>query len=373
MKSIKQTLIYAFALACSQNSVSAQSNLSLKIGDPAPAIKYSKWIKGEAIKTFDPSRLYILEFWATWCGPCKAAMPHLTKLQQTYKDKVKIIGVGISERVAEGQPYESSLPNVEKFVKGNAANMGYDVIADNNEQYMGNNWMKASGENGIPCTFIVQQNKVIWIGSPGKLDSLLPKILEGSYDMEAFAAGHNKKAETSKKQNEELLALFAPIESAIKAKEYKKAYALMEVLQEKRPEYRTGMELTKFKVMLDDNEFEAVELAKKLQKENPSFPSVFVALISKKDGLSKSTYLWAAKNFDAVKKDPDPVVLNTLATAYAKGGDYKMAVVHQEKALAGAQKALKDGTMPGDIMNYTVAEYEKALSEYRTKAKEGIR
>src|SRR5687768_18516505 len=87
-----------------------QDEITLRVGDAAPAIKYSKWLKGEPVSSFDGDQLYILEFWATWCGPCKGAMPHLTKLQKKYKGKVTIIGVGGWEKIKEGQPYESSMP-----------------------------------------------------------------------------------------------------------------------------------------------------------------------------------------------------------------------------------------------------------------------
>src|SRR6218665_809533 len=94
---------------------SAQQTNNLTIGDQAPQLKYGKWIKGEPVTSLTGDQLYVLEFWATWCVPCIQAMPHLTKLQKEYKDKVNFIGVNIAERVDEGKPYESSLPSVEKF------------------------------------------------------------------------------------------------------------------------------------------------------------------------------------------------------------------------------------------------------------------
>lgn len=345
----------------------AQTTVTLKIGDQAPAIKYSKWLKGEALTSLDPSQLYILEFWATWCGPCKMAMPHLTKLQQEYKGKALFIGVGVWEKVAEEKPYESSLPYVERFVKGNDANMGYSVIADNNEQFMGNNWLKAAGENGIPSTFIVKNNQVIWIGHPNALDSLLPKVIDGSYDMKAFAAKHSRSADAAKKQMAAMQEMFSPVNNAIKAKEYKKAYALMDELLAKLPQYKTMLDLMRFRVMLDDNEKAAVEFAKGIQREGKSAAPLLLGEVYAKEGLSKSTYLWVAKNCEDAKLSSSPVLSNALAATYAKAGDYKMAVMHQEKAVEEAKAALKKGEMIGTIMDYTVDEYEKLLEEYRKK------
>jgi thiol-disulfide isomerase/thioredoxin len=54
---------------------------SLTGRDPAPPLKVSKWLKGEEVKRFEPGKVYVVEFWATWCGPCIAFMPHLAELQ----------------------------------------------------------------------------------------------------------------------------------------------------------------------------------------------------------------------------------------------------------------------------------------------------
>ncbi|MNN89200.1 hypothetical protein D3C81_2069780 [compost metagenome] len=61
------------------------------------------------------------------------------------------------------------------------------------------------------------------------------------------------------------------------------------------------------------------------------------------------------------------MILDALATCYAKAGQYAKAVDNQTKALAIAEKALKDGEMVGTVMDYTVEEYKKKLAEYKNK------
>jgi len=349
------------------NNASGQISNRLTIGDTAPALKYSKWIKGKPIKSFEGDQLYILEFWATWCGPCKLAMPHITKLQEEYKDKATFIGVGVWEKVAKDKPYESSLPAVVEYVKGNDANMGYSVIADNNEQHMGNNWLKAAGQNGIPSTFIIKDNKIMWIGHPGSLDTIIPKIIAGKYDMQASKASFDKSANASSDQMAKMMAVVKPIEDAIKAKDFKKAFELMERGKIDLPQMANSFEMTKFSILVDNFSLKDVqEFASKW--DYPSAASLYLGEIYKRDNLSKETYLWAAKNFGSTEKVTNPIIFDALATCYAKAGDFASAAVHQEKALELAKKALKEGTMVGTIMDYTVTEYETKLKNYKTKA-----
>ncbi|MGX5806398.1 TlpA disulfide reductase family protein, partial [Bradyrhizobium sp. Arg314] len=70
----------------------------LHMESPAPAIKVESWLRGEPLAAFQPGKVYIVEFWATWCGPCVAAMPHLMQLQEKYKDSgLEVIGVAACE------------------------------------------------------------------------------------------------------------------------------------------------------------------------------------------------------------------------------------------------------------------------------------
>jgi cytochrome c biogenesis protein CcmG/thiol:disulfide interchange protein DsbE len=64
-------------------------------GKPAPPLKLKEWINSKALTLADlKGKIVVLDFWATWCGPCLAAVPHTNELMKKYADKgVVIIGV----------------------------------------------------------------------------------------------------------------------------------------------------------------------------------------------------------------------------------------------------------------------------------------
>ncbi|WP_197231712.1 TlpA family protein disulfide reductase [Novipirellula artificiosorum] len=65
----------------------------LGIGDPSPSLHLAKWIKGEPVESTLSGKVHVVEFWATWCGPCRAGMPHISALQSEFSDEVAFIGV----------------------------------------------------------------------------------------------------------------------------------------------------------------------------------------------------------------------------------------------------------------------------------------
>jgi len=157
-------------------TATAFGQAELKVGDTAPGLDIEQWVKGEetAIET---GNVYVVEFWATWCGPCKKSIPHLTELQEQYGDQgLTIIGVSTEEPEL-----------VNKFVRSQGGKMDYTVAVDRREGTQ-RAWMSAAGKSGIPCAFIVDRSgKIAFIGNPlpqagDGFDETLAKVITGRYD-----------------------------------------------------------------------------------------------------------------------------------------------------------------------------------------------
>ena len=150
-----------------------------EIGDRAKPLEISEWVKGKKdIDVTDGKSVYVVEFWATWCGPCISSIPHLTKLQEEYNDKV--VFIGISTETAE---------KVKPFVEKQGDKMNYTIALDKEEKCQ-KNYMTAYHQKGIPCAFIIdREGLVVWVGHPLRMDEPLKKVVEGTYDLKEEKKG----------------------------------------------------------------------------------------------------------------------------------------------------------------------------------------
>lgn len=159
----------------------ADAGPRLAPGDPAPALAVTEWIKGDAVERFQPGKVYLVELWATWCGPCLKAMPHLTEIQAAHAKDVTVLAVDVFERVNG----EARRDKVRATADAMGEKMGVRVGIDGN-RVMEKTWYTAAQRRGIPSTFVVDGNgRIAWIGHPNDVEPVLEGVLGGTWNLAA--------------------------------------------------------------------------------------------------------------------------------------------------------------------------------------------
>ena len=161
----------ALAILC-LFAFAAEARAADLVGQPAPPLAIAEWIKGEPAQLAD-GKVHVIEFWATWCGPCRQSIPHLTELQR-LKESEGVVIVGVSTEKPEV---------VRPFVESAGPRMGYRVAVDR-DQKTWEAWMEAAGVNTIPHAFVVDRaGKVVWHGMPlDGLDEVVAAVLDDTFD-----------------------------------------------------------------------------------------------------------------------------------------------------------------------------------------------
>lgn len=273
-----------------------------ELGTKAAPLDIAKWVKGEPVdlsKT-DGKQVTVVEFWATWCPPCIASIPHLTELQKKYKDKnVRVIGIS-----------DESPSVVSSFVSRQGDKIGYTVAVDNNRK-TSKGYMEAFGIPGIPHAFIVdQKGKVVWHDHPsGNLEEVLDLVVAGKFDNAA-----REKLVADRKARE------AKQRQAIEAID-KYATGLLEgkSLVDLRKHAETFMKLA-------GNDHQMLNQVAWQLMMDPQFPVRDMDLIET-----------MAKQAVDITKGEDANVLDTYAYALHKNGKTAEAIKVQEKAIKLAQ------------------------------------
>ena len=155
----------------------AGPSLGADLGDKAAPLKIAEWIKGGPVdmaKGRDKT-IYVVEFWATWCPPCRQSIPHLTELQKKYKDKGVVV-ISVTDEA----------PGVVKsFVDKQGSQMDFVVAVDKNRATSAA-YMEAFRQGSIPHAFIIdKKGRIVWHGHPmAALDQIVGEVVEGTYDVE---------------------------------------------------------------------------------------------------------------------------------------------------------------------------------------------
>ncbi|HEY2783361.1 MAG TPA: TlpA disulfide reductase family protein [Fimbriiglobus sp.] len=341
----------AFAAACclalaacgseagqAPKTVAKKEKKPLSVGDTAPPLAITKWVAGTPVKAFEPGKVYVVEFWATWCPPCIASMPHLGGLQAEYKDKGLVV-VGVTSKDGNGNTEEK----VDKFVAKRGKRHGY-AFAFCDDDAMEKAYMEAAGQDGIPCSFVVDKaGKLAFIGHPSELDGVIPKVLDGTWKGKAdIIALRNVDSAATEKMKEVMRTFDSNPAATLKGlTEFAKQYPI----QARQDEFEVRVIAAEMKTKQFDEAKAGSEAL--IKSGTDRYNGEILGFIAS---------VWTAKDLNPDRKHLDLAEKAVAAILKVEGEDDVQALVtaaqtyqamdQKEKALGYMEKAIKSADDP---------------------------
>jgi len=324
---------------------------SFGIGSKAPALDIAHWVSDghgafKPVTEFQEGHVYIVEFWATWCGPCIMSMPHLAETQEKYKDKkVQLISVS-----------DEDLDTVSEFLQGKVRGNPQQTYADLTKAYclttdpdrsVFESYMEAAGQNGIPTAFIVGKKGIVeWIGHPMEMDEPLEQVVADKWDRAAF----QKRMEAEQAAQRALQEVFARLQSG----NFEEALKMLDKVIADTPDKMMAAQLQglKLNVMMQTGaeEKDVIPVAKAVLQSLADQPMVvnniawMVAEQAEEGFFSDKGFLsevaaMAEKAAAAVGAEEDWQVWDTAGHLYFHAGNLDKAIETQKKAAENPNSA----------------------------------
>lgn len=341
------------------------------VGDIAPPLRV-RWLKGEPVQQFEKGHVYVVEFWATWCRPCVAAMPHLSSLANQYKDKVTIIGIDV---------FESNHPEkVKTFVDSAGRIMDYHVAVEDSN-FMQTDWLAATADMGIPRSFVIDTDgKIAWIGHPKLgLAETLQKVVNNTWNPKDALAKWKTERYLDSLNFEIGFTLAGYIHNHGDATDTQMGDSILLMINElvrKEPglKYKPVIAGSTFNALIKTDLRKAYEYGKEIMtsSDNPDYHIIFntIRAYENKINLPPEMYQLGIdayrERIDAWPESADyPEFYHQMADWYWRTNQKSKAITTEQKAIE-AVKSRKYFTKHDTV---SLAEFQTRLQQYKELSK----
>lgn len=343
----KMFLLPLVALMCFPAPVVHADDEEFKPGEQMPEYATNiTWLKEIDDSTPElGSKAMVIEYWATWCAPCKYAIPHLTKLQNKYgAEELSIVGLTIPDD-------RQSEADIKKFVQRQGKRMDYWVGTF--EDKKASDGMQALADLGIlPMAVIVgKEGRIQFIGHPmdPAFDDILDLVVKGRYDF--------KSATKAKSHIDE-------IKRARSLKNWNQYYKLSDEVIEINPQtfYKYYLERFDVELMDRDNKAKAYADARKLMVDRTDDPQMLAWL---------SEHIATSPDIPDEKRDLD-VALDIIKSARTAGGENDPMLMAMEAKIRMARGELEEAVKLQRRAYFiaprsTKAQYKRDLQSYKSQ------
>ena len=156
---------------------------ALAVGDSAPPLQVGEWVRPGPVNLLNwsgknPKPFFLIEFWATWCEPCRAMMPHITELQNRYAGAGLVV-IGVSNEHPSA---------IHRFIQSLGDRVGYALVTDTIHRDAYNAYMWPVGSPGIPHAFLIDRDGIlVWHGIPSakEIDARIERLAGQGYTLES--------------------------------------------------------------------------------------------------------------------------------------------------------------------------------------------
>ena len=170
-EALNQRLEKEFPNSPAVKAMAGERRLKDAVGKPFE-ISFVEALKGSQISSQTlKGKVVVIDFWATWCGPCVAEMPKMKDLYAKYKDQgVEFVGISLDAPKSEG-----GYDKLKEFVEKNKIEWPQYYQDNGGAGDFATSW----GIKAIPTVFLVDADgKLASTEARGKLEELIPEYLE---------------------------------------------------------------------------------------------------------------------------------------------------------------------------------------------------